>query len=136
MKHFSSRTVNTSTLFRASTLSTMLMDQFMKLTASQYLQTILKEPIAKIMESTEPCEVCTLYMHLLLHESLSGELLSRQTMCRFFLFCYVFFFCSRYQHTNTLSRKNLAIKLHYNFFFFFLLECVKTLIFTVHVDTS
>ena len=50
--------VNTSTLFRASTLSTMLMDQFMKLTASQYLHSILKEPIMKVMSATEPCEVC------------------------------------------------------------------------------
>ena len=51
--------VNTSTLFRASTLSTMLMDQFMKLTASQYLHSILKEPISNVMAATEPCEVRT-----------------------------------------------------------------------------
>ena len=36
----------------------MLMDQFMKLTASQYLHSILKEPISKVMAATEPCEVC------------------------------------------------------------------------------
>ena len=35
----------------------MLMDQFMKLTASQYLHSILKEPIELIMAATEPCEV-------------------------------------------------------------------------------
>jgi len=50
-------TENVATLFRASTLSTMLMDQFMKLTASEYLHSILKGPIQQIQESTEQCEV-------------------------------------------------------------------------------
>ncbi len=48
---------NVATLFRASTLSTMLMDQFMKLTASDYLRLILKDPIKKIMECPDSCEV-------------------------------------------------------------------------------
>lgn len=50
-------TENVSTLFRASTLSTMLMDQFMKLTALDYLHAILKEPVQQIIESPESCEV-------------------------------------------------------------------------------
>ena len=50
-------TENVATLFRASTLSTMLMDQFMKLTASEYLHSMLKGPIQQILESPESCEV-------------------------------------------------------------------------------
>ena len=50
-------TDNVSTLFRASTLPTMLMDQFMKLTAITYLHSILKDPIQQIMQSQDVCEV-------------------------------------------------------------------------------
>ncbi len=50
-------TENVATLFRASTLSTMLMDQFMKLTASEYLEGVLREPIRQIADSVESCEV-------------------------------------------------------------------------------
>ncbi|XP_064391287.1 ras GTPase-activating protein 1-like [Halichondria panicea] len=48
---------NMGTLFRASTLSTMLMDQFMKLTASSYLRSILKGPIQQIIECPQSCEI-------------------------------------------------------------------------------
>jgi len=50
-------TENVSTLFRASTLSTMLMDQFMKLTSSDYLRLILRTPITQIVECSDSCEV-------------------------------------------------------------------------------
>ena len=48
---------NMSTLFRGSTLSTMLMDQLMKLTASDYLLSVLKGPVQQILDSQESCEV-------------------------------------------------------------------------------
>jgi Ras GTPase-activating protein 1 len=48
---------NVSTLFRASTVATMLMDQFMKLLAMDYLLSILRQPIQFITTSTEPCEL-------------------------------------------------------------------------------
>ena len=48
---------NVSTLFRASSLSTMLMDQFMKLTALDYLRSILTGPVKQIMECPDSCEV-------------------------------------------------------------------------------
>lgn len=48
---------NVSTLFRASTLSTMLMDQFMKLTALDYLRSILRIPVKQIIECPDSCEV-------------------------------------------------------------------------------
>lgn len=49
---------NVATLFRASTLATMLMDQLMKLTAMDYLHTVLKEPVQKIADLKDSCEVC------------------------------------------------------------------------------
>ena len=55
--HTHTHTENVATLFRASTLTTMLMDQFMKLTASEYLHSMLKGPIQQILESPESCEV-------------------------------------------------------------------------------
>ena len=48
---------NVSTLFRASTLSTMLMDQYMKLTALDYLRSILRAPVKQIIECPDSCEV-------------------------------------------------------------------------------
>ena len=50
-------TDNVATLFRASTLSTMLMDQLMKLTAMDYLHSVLKDPIQKIADLKDSCEV-------------------------------------------------------------------------------
>ena len=47
-----------ATLFRASTLATMLMERFMKLTAMDYLLSVLRKPIHDITTSTESCEVC------------------------------------------------------------------------------
>ncbi len=35
----------------------MLMDQFMKLTASSYLRSILKDPVQQIVECQQSCEV-------------------------------------------------------------------------------
>ena len=48
---------NEATLFRASTLATMLMDQLMKLTASNYLHNILEGPIQQIADLQDSCEV-------------------------------------------------------------------------------
>ena len=48
---------NVATLFRASTLATMLMDQLMKLTAMEYLHSVLKAPVQRIAEIKESCEV-------------------------------------------------------------------------------
>ena len=50
-------TDNVSTLFRASTLATMLMDQLMKLTAMDYLHSVLKTTVQKIAELKDSCEV-------------------------------------------------------------------------------
>ena len=48
---------NVSTLFRASTLATMLMDQLMKLTAMDYLHSVLKAPVEQIADLKDSCEV-------------------------------------------------------------------------------
>ena len=52
-------TDNVATLFRASTLATMLMDQLMKLTAMDYLHSVLKDPVQRIADLKDPCEVYT-----------------------------------------------------------------------------
>ena len=46
-------TDNVATLFRASTLATMLMDQLMKLTAMNYLHSVLKDPVQRIADLKE-----------------------------------------------------------------------------------
>ena len=46
-----------ATLFRASTLATMLMDQLMKLTAMDYLHSVLKDPVQRIADLKDSCEV-------------------------------------------------------------------------------
>ena len=51
---------NVATLFRASTLATMLMDQLMKLTAMDYLHSVLKDPVQRIADLKDLCEVRTL----------------------------------------------------------------------------
>ncbi|CAI8014988.1 Ras GTPase-activating protein 1 [Geodia barretti] len=48
---------NVATLFRASTLATMLMDQLMKLTAMDYLHSVLREPIQRIADLRDSCEL-------------------------------------------------------------------------------
>ena len=45
------------TLFRGNTLTTKLMDQYMKMIAIPYLQQTIKSVILKIMESKQCCEV-------------------------------------------------------------------------------
>ena len=62
---------NVATLFRASTLATMLMDQLMKLTAIDYLHAVLKGPVEKIADLRDSCEVhcncvqySTIYMYM------------------------------------------------------------------------
>lgn len=53
---------NVSTLFRASTLSTMLMDQLMKLTAMDYLHRVLKEPVQAIADLKDAFEVVCVHV--------------------------------------------------------------------------
>ena len=57
---------NEATLFRASTLATMLMDQLMKLTASNYLHSILEGPIQQIADLQDSCEV-RIYMYMYMY---------------------------------------------------------------------
>ncbi len=49
---------NITTLFRSSTLTTMLMEQFMKLTSMEYLLSVIKQPILDIIACPDSCEVC------------------------------------------------------------------------------
>lgn len=46
-----------ATLFRATTLASTLMEQYMKATATPFVHHALKETILKIMESKQSCEV-------------------------------------------------------------------------------
>ncbi|XP_034325355.1 ras GTPase-activating protein 1 isoform X2 [Magallana gigas] len=46
-----------STLFRATSLATTLMDQYMKMTATQFVASALKDPIIHITESKQSCEL-------------------------------------------------------------------------------
>lgn len=46
-----------TTLFRATTLASTLMEQYMKATATPFVNHALKETILKIMESKQSCEV-------------------------------------------------------------------------------
>lgn len=46
-----------TTLFRATTLASTLMEQYMKATATQFVLHALKDSILKIMESKQSCEV-------------------------------------------------------------------------------
>ncbi len=52
-----------TTLFRATTLASTLMEQYMKATATPFVHHALKDTILKIMESRQSCEVLlTLFM--------------------------------------------------------------------------
>jgi uncharacterized protein YggT (Ycf19 family) len=46
-------TEEVSTLFRATSLATTLMDQYMKMTASQFVSDAIKEYILKIIDSKQ-----------------------------------------------------------------------------------
>lgn len=46
-----------TTLFRATTLASTLMEQYMKTTATCFVHHALKDSILKIMESKQSCEV-------------------------------------------------------------------------------
>ncbi|GAB6026339.1 hypothetical protein CHUAL_012542 [Chamberlinius hualienensis] len=48
---------DTSTLFRAASLTTTLMDQYMKSVCSGFLQEAIQETLFKIMESRQSCEL-------------------------------------------------------------------------------
>lgn len=48
-----------TTLFRATTLASTLMEQYMKATATPFVHHALKDTILKIMESKQSCEVCS-----------------------------------------------------------------------------
>lgn len=49
-----------TTLFRATTLASTLMEQYMKATATPFVHHALKDSILKIMESKQSCEVMEL----------------------------------------------------------------------------
>ena len=51
--------VEVSTLFRATTLATTLMDQYMKMTSTDFVRQALLHGVQKVMELKHPCEVCT-----------------------------------------------------------------------------
>ncbi|XP_012500201.1 PREDICTED: ras GTPase-activating protein 1 [Propithecus coquereli] len=53
-----------TTLFRATTLASTLMEQYMKATATQFVHHALKDSILKIMESKQSCEVSSLVLHI------------------------------------------------------------------------
>ena len=46
-----------TTLFRATTLASTLMEQYMKATATPFVHHALKDTILRIMESKQSCEV-------------------------------------------------------------------------------
>ena len=46
-----------STLFRGTSLTTTLMDQYMKMVAIPYLQKTIGDVVAKIVECKQSCEV-------------------------------------------------------------------------------
>lgn len=48
---------NQGTLFRASSLATMLMDQYMKSKCGDYLHHVLQGVITEVQECNESCEV-------------------------------------------------------------------------------
>lgn len=50
-----------TTLFRATTLASTLMEQYMKATATPFVHHALKDTILKIMESKQSCEVQNLF---------------------------------------------------------------------------
>jgi hypothetical protein len=49
--------VQVSTLFRATTLATTLMDQYMKMTSSDFVRQAVQHGVHKIMELKHSCEV-------------------------------------------------------------------------------
>ena len=46
-----------STLFRASSFATTLMDQYMKMTCTEFVQAAVRAPVCKICDSKQSCEV-------------------------------------------------------------------------------
>jgi len=48
-----------ATLFRTNTLATTLMDQYMRMTSTKFVQTAVQCTVNKIMESRQSCEVHT-----------------------------------------------------------------------------
>lgn len=59
-----------TTLFRATTLASTLMEQYMKATATPFVHHALKDTILKIMESKQSCEVKTCKGFRLSHTAL------------------------------------------------------------------
>uniref|UniRef100_A0A8C7CT97 Ras GTPase-activating protein 1 n=1 Tax=Oncorhynchus kisutch TaxID=8019 RepID=A0A8C7CT97_ONCKI len=53
-----------TTLFRATTLASTLMEQYMKATATPFVHHALKDTILKIMESKQSCEVNTHFLFM------------------------------------------------------------------------
>ncbi|XP_076443695.1 ras GTPase-activating protein 1-like isoform X2 [Babylonia areolata] len=55
--HEIDREVQVSTLFRATTLATTLMDQYMKMTATDFVRQAVQQGVQKIMELKHSCEL-------------------------------------------------------------------------------
>ncbi|XP_041369267.1 ras GTPase-activating protein 1-like [Gigantopelta aegis] len=51
------REAEVSQIFRATTLATTMMDQYMKLAATQFVESAVKDSVLRIMESKQSCEV-------------------------------------------------------------------------------
>ncbi|KAH0628075.1 hypothetical protein JD844_008775 [Phrynosoma platyrhinos] len=70
-----------TTLFRATTLASTLMEQYMKATATRFVHHALKDSILKIMESKQSCEVLTLrYIYGCLQKSVQNKWPANTTM--------------------------------------------------------
>lgn len=55
----------TSTLFRAASLTTTLMDLYMKSVCTGFLHSAIQDTILKLLESKQSCEVNCLYIHVI-----------------------------------------------------------------------
>lgn len=64
---FLSFSAEATTLFRATTLASTLMEQYMKATATHFVHHALKDCILKIMESKQSCEVIPWTMYFFKH---------------------------------------------------------------------
>ena len=56
-EHVIGREIDTNTLFRSASLTTTIMDLYMKSTCTEFLQCSITETIYKILESKQSCEL-------------------------------------------------------------------------------
>ena len=97
---------NVATLFRASTLATMLMDQLMKLTAMDYLHSVLREPIQRIADLRDSCEVGVVdAVNVIFYASVSKLYSTARNLCVVYIIMPVrlSFASTAYLHTYIAS---------------------------------